>query len=82
MKDNGGDVCYLIQRDIKRNFLREVSRTSHISSNQYDMEFKVRDIDLKFIHVYCSVPGYVMQYHANTLFKDEPFIWRIERRLP
>ena len=46
------------------------------------MEFKLLDIDLKFIHVYCSVPGYVMEYHANTLFKDEPIIKRIERRLP
>ena len=89
-KENGGDVCYLIQRDIERQFLREVSRTSRVdpgstanlSHNQYDMEFKLLDIDLKFIHVYCSVPGYVMEYHANTLFKDEPIIKRIERRLP
>ena len=46
------------------------------------MVFQVLDIDLKFIHVYCSVPGYMMHYHANTLFKDDPFISRIERRLP
>ena len=46
------------------------------------MEFQVLDIDLKFIHVYCSVPGYMMHYHANTLFKDDPFISRIERRMP
>ena len=40
------------------------------------------DIDLKFVHVYCSVPGYMMHYHANTLFEGTPFISRIERRLP
>ena len=46
------------------------------------MTFWVQDIDLKFLHVYCSVPGYSMRYHTNTRFEGTPLIERIERWLP
>ena len=42
----------------------------------------MRDIDLKFLHIYCSVPGYTMQYFSNTRFEGDPLINRIERWLP
>ena len=46
------------------------------------MDFHVRDIDLKFLHIYCSVPGYSFKYYTNTRFEGEPLIERIERWLP
>lgn len=81
-KTNGEDRCYLIQRDINRNHLRWVSTTTYVAENEHRMLFTVLDIDLKFLHVYCSVPGYSMKYYLNTRFEDPPLIERIERWLP
>ena len=62
--------------------MRSVSTSSHIENNLHQVDFTVRDIDLKFVHVYCSVPGYSMKYYLNTRFTDPPLIERIERWLP
>ena len=84
LKTNGEDRCYIVKRDVNRNFLSPVSTTIYMENNVHVTDFDVVDIpgsmthiDLKFIHVYCSYPGYTMKYYLNTRFEDPPIIERI-----
>jgi hypothetical protein len=53
-----------------------------VSGNQYEGSFVLSDLYVRYIHAYCSYPGYHMRYFTNTKFEGDPIIDRIERNLP
>jgi len=81
-KSDGKCVFFLLQRDINRKILRDLSKSSYVSANQYRLDFKIMDLELKFLHIFSSTKGYSFEYFTNTEFRGPPRISRIEKHLP
>lgn len=81
-KTDGKCVFYLMQRDINRKILRDLSKSYPVSLNRHEVKFFIKDLELKFVHVYSSTRGYSFEYFPNTEFRLPARISRIEKHLP